>query len=160
MHSPFVFRFVTQCLYKKIEKKEGLKSDKLYQEFLIKGINYFQPSNVFLPKEENTLSPSILKINSTVHVIKELKFEDHLDFVVFRSLNSVNETLHFFEKIWLKVHNDTVFFIKHPYQNKSTQLSWEAIKNDKKVTVTVDCFYFGFFFVRKEQSKEHFTIRV
>ena len=38
--------------------------------------------------------------------------------------------------------------------------SIELIKKHPKVTVTVDLFYFGIVFFRKEQAKEHFKIRV
>jgi hypothetical protein len=37
--------------------------------------------------------------------------------------------------------------------------AWEIIKNNPKVTVTIDTFYLGFVFFRNEQKKEHFVIR-
>jgi hypothetical protein len=38
--------------------------------------------------------------------------------------------------------------------------AWETIKQHPKVTVTINTFFWGFVFFRKEQVKEHFTIRV
>jgi hypothetical protein len=38
--------------------------------------------------------------------------------------------------------------------------AWELIKNHESVTVTIDTFKWGFVFLRKEQAKEHFVIRV
>ena len=38
--------------------------------------------------------------------------------------------------------------------------SWTKIKQDSRVSVTVDHFYFGLVFFRKEQKKEDFKIRV
>ena len=38
--------------------------------------------------------------------------------------------------------------------------TWAQIKQHPKVTVTVDVFYYGFVFIRKEQQKEHFKIRI
>ena len=35
-----------------------------------------------------------------------------------------------------------------------------ALKNHPKVKVSLDLFYFGVIFFRKEQAKEHFKIRV
>jgi hypothetical protein len=38
--------------------------------------------------------------------------------------------------------------------------AWELIKQHPKVMVTVDTFFWGLVFFRKEQHKEHFKIRV
>jgi len=38
--------------------------------------------------------------------------------------------------------------------------AWSEIKKHPKVTVTVDIFYWGIVFFRKEQEKEHFKIRL
>ena len=38
--------------------------------------------------------------------------------------------------------------------------AWEIIKNHPKVTVTINTFYWGIVCFRKEQIKEHFTIRM
>jgi hypothetical protein len=38
--------------------------------------------------------------------------------------------------------------------------AWSTIKKHPKVTVTVDVFHYGIVFFRREQSKEHFKIRV
>jgi len=38
--------------------------------------------------------------------------------------------------------------------------AWAIIINHPKVTVSIDTFYWGIVFFRKEQVKEHFTVRV
>lgn len=38
--------------------------------------------------------------------------------------------------------------------------AWNIIKNHPQVTVTIDTFFWGIIFFRKEQAKEHFTIRI
>jgi len=53
-----------------------------------------------------------------------------------------------------------VFFYNQSYHKIITLVTWKALKYHKKVTVSVDCFYFGFLFIRKEQAKQHFKIRV
>jgi hypothetical protein len=37
--------------------------------------------------------------------------------------------------------------------------AWEEIKMHDRVTVTLDLFYFGIVFFRKEQVKQHFIIK-
>lgn len=56
--------------------------------------------------------------------------------------------------------NGTMIYIHSPYTNKAKKESWEILKNDSSVTVTVDMFYGAMVFFRKEQVKEHFKIRI
>ncbi|MBL7882976.1 MAG: class I SAM-dependent methyltransferase, partial [Bacteroidia bacterium] len=37
--------------------------------------------------------------------------------------------------------------------------AWEEIKRHPKVTVTIDLFFIGLVFFRKEQAKQHFIIK-
>jgi hypothetical protein len=46
------------------------------------------------------------------------------------------------------------------HSDKKSEKIWNHIKNNKKVTVTIDTFLWGFVFFRKEQEKEHFIIRI
>ena len=38
--------------------------------------------------------------------------------------------------------------------------AWETIKKHPKVTVTIDCYWCGFVFIRQEQAREDFVIRL
>jgi hypothetical protein len=38
--------------------------------------------------------------------------------------------------------------------------AWEIIKQHPKVSVTINMYFWGIVFFRKEQLKQHFTIRV
>ena len=46
------------------------------------------------------------------------------------------------------------------YKDKKTKLKWLEIIKKTEDIVTIDLFYFGIIFFRKEQAKEHFNIRV
>ena len=75
--------------------------------------------------------------------------------------NSTEEgILPYFESCLLKIHNETFFIFKDLYQSKEMKNAWAQIKQHPQVTVTVDVFYYGFVFIRKEQQKEHFKIRI
>lgn len=37
--------------------------------------------------------------------------------------------------------------------------AWEEIKKNKQVSVTIDLFFIGIVFFRKEQAKQHFVIK-
>ena len=57
-------------------------------------------------------------------------------------------------------HNNTMFLLDDIYESAENEAIWKAVKNHKNVTVTVDMFYCGAVFFRKEQAKEHFKIRI
>ena len=69
-------------------------------------------------------------------------------------------TLSYFESLLPKAHNDTIFIFDDIYWSKDMTEAWEAIKKHPKVTVSIDTFFWGFAFLRTEQAKEHFTIRL
>ncbi|MFD1079748.1 O-methyltransferase, partial [Longispora fulva] len=69
-------------------------------------------------------------------------------------------TLEYFEKLFPTAHNDSVFIFDDIHWSKEMEEAWEEIKAHPAVRVTIDTFSWGFVFFRREQEKEHFTIRV
>jgi hypothetical protein len=55
--------------------------------------------------------------------------------------------------------NNTIWIVNAIHGSKDMEEAWDFIKNQPKVTVTIDTFYLGFIFFRSEQKKEHFVIR-
>ncbi len=82
------------------------------------------------------------------------------DFIYFDGNHKKEATLNYFEKLIPTVKNDSVFIFDDIYWSKGMTEAWELIKKHPKVTVTIDTFFWGIVFFRKEQAKEHFTIRV
>ena len=91
--------------------------------------------------------------------IKKLK-PNKFDFIFFDGNHQKEATLQYFESLLETAHNETVFIFDDIYWSKGMTEAWEIIKNHPKVTVTIDTYFWGFVFFRKEQLKEHFTIRV
>jgi predicted O-methyltransferase YrrM len=69
-------------------------------------------------------------------------------------------TLSYFELLLPTITNDTVWIFDDIHWSKEMEAAWETIKKHPKVKVTIDTFQWGIVFFRKEQEKEHFTIRV
>ena len=69
-------------------------------------------------------------------------------------------TLSYFEKLLPLVHNDSVMILDDIHWSKEMEEAWEEIKKHPSVKVTIDTFFQGFVFFRREQVKEHFVIRV
>ncbi len=69
-------------------------------------------------------------------------------------------TLKYFEQLLPKIHNNSLLIFDDIYWSKGMTDAWEQIKQHPQVTVTVDLFFIGLVFFRKEQTKEHFKLRV
>lgn len=80
--------------------------------------------------------------------------------ILFDGNHSKSATLHYFELLVPTISNDSVWIFDDIHWSKGMEQAWEFIKNHPKVTVTIDTFQWGIVFFRKEQAKEHFTIRV
>jgi predicted O-methyltransferase YrrM len=91
--------------------------------------------------------------------IEDLKTNSY-DFIFFDGNHQKEATLHYFESLLKTVHNDSVFIFDDIYWSKEMTEAWNTIKKHPKVTVTIDTFYWGFVFFRKEQAREDFIIRV
>ncbi len=69
-------------------------------------------------------------------------------------------TLNYFNQCLAHSNNDSVFIFDDIHWSDEMEEAWEEIKKNSKVTVTVDLFFLGLVFFRKEQVKEDFIIRM
>ncbi len=70
------------------------------------------------------------------------------------------DTLHYFQILMDKINNDSVLIFDDIYWSPAMTEAWSQIIQHPKVTVSIDTFYWGLLFFRKEQEKQHFIIRV
>ncbi len=68
-------------------------------------------------------------------------------------------TAHYFNQILPYTTNQSVVVVGDIHWSQDMEKAWEIIKNHPSVSVTIDLFYLGLVFFRKEQAKEHFTIK-
>jgi len=83
-----------------------------------------------------------------------------LDLVYFNKITSKENTLNYFNWCLEAVHNNSIFIINNLNNSKETQQTWETLKSHPKVSVSINTYFIGVLFFRKEQEQEHFTIRV
>lgn len=81
------------------------------------------------------------------------------DLIYFDGNHSKVATLAYFEQLLPTIHNDTVWIFDDIYWSEGMTEAWEEIKRYSQVTVTIDCYWLGFVFFRREQEEEHFVIR-
>lgn len=82
------------------------------------------------------------------------------DLIYFDGNHQKDATLRYFEALLPTATNDSVWIFDDIHWSGQMTQAWEAIKAHPSVTVTIDTFQWGFVFFRKEQEKQHFTIRV
>ncbi|HET8735859.1 MAG TPA: hypothetical protein VFM69_04600 [Pricia sp.] len=183
VHSPFIYGYATKCLYAKREYCRG-KSHNI----LFKSVAYFGAKRIGLPAGSENLQaklqaefPSVHTEFTGVHTdLSTLKTElpspeggfpsratgplysqgqnGPFD-ILFAHPSQAKTILDRASKENL-VHNDTLLLVDAIHGNATLLSLWKKIKNDPKVTVTVNLFHCGAVFFRREQAREHFKIRI
>jgi len=92
-------------------------------------------------------------------ILPKLFQENIYDFIYFDGNHTKKATLDYFNLALASIHNESIFLFDDIHWSKEMEEAWKEIKNNPKVTVTIDTFQWGFVFFRKEQQKEHFIIR-
>ena len=140
LHSPFVYDFITKGLYQqKIKNNEVLDVNEL-----------------------KNLSKKQLKIFTKI--VNYFKIKDiHFDIISFLENKNKSYKLLFIKDVssiknlnFNLLNSQHIIIVDQIYQHKR---EWQKIINLQEATVTIDLFYFGLIFFRKEQVKEHFIIR-
>lgn len=83
-----------------------------------------------------------------------------INLIYFDGNHQKKTTIEYFNICIQKIINETIFIFNDIYSSKEMLETWEIIKNHPKVTVTINTYHLGFVFFRKEQAKQHFSIRV
>ncbi len=86
--------------------------------------------------------------------------ESRIDFVFFDGNHKKEPTLNYFTQCLEYAHNDSVFVFDDIHWSDEMEEAWEEIKKHPKVTVTIDLFFLGIVFFRKEQVKENFILKM
>lgn len=100
-----------------------------------------------------------LKTGEFDKVLSEIQ-DQNFDLVFLDGNHNKEATLRYFNMLIDKAHNDSIFIFDDIHWSKNMVEAWEIVKMHPKVTVSIDTFFWGFIFFRKEQVKEHFNIRL
>ena len=144
VHSPFVFLLVTKCFYDKANFKPyfpNLETKTKKGKFLNRLFHYFEfQEGIYLSENKNTTPTKV-------------------DFIFIDSIY-LHENNFDLKSIIALVNNETCIIFENPHNSKVTEKHWKSVVASSNFNVTIDTYSFGFAFIRKEQVKEHFTIRV
>lgn len=100
-----------------------------------------------------------IKVNNFDDELKTLKNQT-FNLIYVDGNHQKDATLNYFNSLLDSINNDSVIIFDDIHWSKGMTEAWELIKQNEKVTVTVDTFLWGFAFFRKEQLKQHFNIRL
>lgn len=146
VHSPFVFQFVTKCLY-------GTKKQHTNPSInvLIKSVSYFNVQHIHI-SDEPEVQHLLRKSFDGIEMNKN-PFD-----IIYKSQLTVEDFDDMIKKGLL--HNDSMLIIPGIYKDQMCYQQWTQLICAKDITVSMDLYHLGIIFIRKEQEKEHFTIRI
>ncbi len=83
-----------------------------------------------------------------------------LDFLYIDGNHAYEPTMNYFKMALEKKNSNSIFVFDDIYWSDGMQQAWKEICNNPEVTVSLDLFYFGIVFFRKEnKNKEHFVLK-
>ncbi len=104
--------------------------------------------------------PDVTILNDSFEKVLDEPLIFKPDCIYIDGNHNKEDTLKYFHKLLPQVHNDTVLIFDDIYWSKDMTKAWKEIADHPKVTVSIDTFYWGLIFFRKEQEKQSFTIWV
>ena len=82
-----------------------------------------------------------------------------LDYVFFDGNHQKQPTIDYFEACLPKVTETSLFIFDDIHWSEGMEEAWEYIKRHPQVTVTIDLFWIGLVFFKKNEVKEDFVLR-
>lgn len=107
-------------------------------------------------------SKNIISINGNFNTEfpKLLSRLDTLDFLYIDGNHAYDPTMNYFNMALEKKDSSSIFVFDDIYWSEEMQRAWKDICANKEVTLSLDLFYFGIIFFRKEnKNKEHFVLK-
>jgi predicted O-methyltransferase YrrM len=84
---------------------------------------------------------------------------EHLDLVYLDGHHLKSPTLSYFEKCLVYAHAQTVLVFDDIYWSPEMKSTWQIIKNDPRITLTVDFFDLSVAFINPDfKQKQHFKV--
>ncbi|MBW3519487.1 hypothetical protein [Flavobacterium sp. NKUCC04_CG] len=155
IHSPFVFNWITQGLYSKNSNWDALPQKEVFTERVFA---YFKPKTVAwistkaVPVKISGLSiffPSLDSMRESATTVQMI----YIDESCLLPATKVIETL-------LVMGNDAFVLVDKRAATAELNALWDQLIRNDKTTVSMDFYFYGLVFIRKEQLKQHFRIRL
>jgi hypothetical protein len=148
IHSPFVYQYLINCLYK---RSSGNRSKAL--DVLIKSIDYFNAESIRITSDQEQLR-QLLKKRAPQLTFNKVPYD-----IIYLPCDqsALLKDPHFISK---NSHSNTLVILEGIYKNKEVHALWQKLILLEDFHVSIDFFYCGALFFRNEQEKQHFKIRI
>jgi len=87
-----------------------------------------------------------------------LKTNQKFDFIFIDGNHRKEPTLNYFRQCLQGIQNNSIIIFDDIHWSDEMEEAWEEIKKHPQVTVTIDLFFIGLVFFRKEQMKQDFVV--
>ena len=168
LHSPFVFNFYNDIKkgVKAYRSDERLKSFSKNQSRIIRALIAHRKSqqSLFLKDEEQSENCDIIKLvndyqSIDLNLIDDLK-KNNLKFdLVLCDKSLILNRKDIISEIHPLLKNESLVIIPHIHASKEVNRAWKHLLADQKVILSMDLFFLGLLFFRKESSKQDFLLR-
>lgn len=150
-HSPFVFNLLTKGLYPTDPRWKGVSRK---EQFIDRLVVYFAPQQ--MATLEGKISKS-LKADIPI-VTYQADSSVGYDCILFQGTEV--QTWPSVAGVAQTMHNDSLWIIDRREKEASVEKYWQEVVASTEMIVTLDFYYFGVAFKRKEQRKQHFNLRL
>ena len=170
VHSPFVFNITTKAfntrsleLPKEIKDSNTPLSGKA-TELLCRILLYLKKERLVAlgkdtPEVTQLLRTCAEELNLKVWFLSTFApISGKLD-LIYISATDKETILPQIERLLPSIGSNTVCVIGNIHSSAQAEYDWEIIKQDSRITVSIDTYHLGLVFFRPEQAKEHFIIR-
>jgi predicted O-methyltransferase YrrM len=110
-------------------------------------------------KELNCKNIEIIVGNIDETLPNELAKINKLDFAFFDANHRYEPTIRYFELCLEKANEGSIFVFDDIHWSDEMHEAWQVIRNHKEVMISIDLFYVGLVFFRKNQPKQDFVLR-
>lgn len=147
VHSPFVYRYLTEGIYKTKKDYANLsKQERLLQATL----DYFQVQEVLGNLPSNCQIKENAKRNLEGTAYRYLQYISELE-------QLTNEEI---QQLASSITEETLLYIATPHKSKKHLEIWQKLCATNRLHVSIDFYWAGILAVREQQNKEHFTLRM
>lgn len=92
-------------------------------------------------------------------VLSKPKIKESNTLIFFDGNHKKEPTLHYFHECLKTANEHSIFIFDDIHWSEEMEQAWEEIKKHPAITVTIDLFFLGVVFFRKEQVKEDFILK-
>lgn len=169
LHSPFVFKIYTsiKSQAKRINflSKYPESFNKKERRIILTLLNHLNPSHTLLlsnEQEEISNWEPVLSSLSQVFYVENVndppKMSRKFDLIIIPNILFIS-VKDLKQKILELIFNESVVIIPHIHASKNAISQWESLIEEKFIRVSLDLYFIGVLFFRKESTKQNFQLR-